>query len=170
MIGRVLQGNFAPSDSAPPKGGRSDSLRLVSWNIERGRHANAIGQFVTSLSADVCVFQEVDFNAKRTGKARVAEEIARAVKHNYAFAAAFRELTQGEDAFHGQAIFSRREILRPRIIRFRYQSNFWKPRWWVPGAFQVKGGRTGRRGRVPGAMRQARLRKASTSCWTWSIS
>ncbi len=54
---------------------------------------------------------------------------------NYVFGREFVELTQGSDtspAYHGQATLSRWKISNSRIIRFQQQSNFWKPRWYLP--------------------------------------
>jgi len=47
----------------------------------------------------------------------------------------FQELTQGSrtsPAYHGQATLSRWRLANPRIIRFRCQSEFWRPRWFLP--------------------------------------
>jgi len=54
---------------------------------------------------------------------------------NYVFAREFVELTQGSKAnpaWHGQATLSQWKISNPRVIRFQRQSNFWKPRWFLP--------------------------------------
>jgi hypothetical protein len=48
---------------------------------------------------------------------------------------ALQELTQGSrtsPAYHGQATLSRWRLANPRIIRFRCQSGFWRPRWFLP--------------------------------------
>ena len=55
---------------------------------------------------------------------------------NYVFGREFQELTQGSHgspAYHGQATLSCWPLSNPRIIRFRRQSNFWRPRWFLPG-------------------------------------
>jgi endonuclease/exonuclease/phosphatase (EEP) superfamily protein YafD len=54
---------------------------------------------------------------------------------NYVFGREFQELTQGSQvspAYHGQATLSRWPLLNPRIIRFRKQSKFWHPHWFLP--------------------------------------
>jgi endonuclease/exonuclease/phosphatase family metal-dependent hydrolase len=54
---------------------------------------------------------------------------------NYVFAREFQELTQGSrasPAYHGQATLSRWPLSNSRIIRFRKQSNFWRPHWFLP--------------------------------------
>jgi endonuclease/exonuclease/phosphatase family metal-dependent hydrolase len=54
---------------------------------------------------------------------------------NYVFGREFQELTQGSNdspAYHGQATLSRWPLSNSRIIRFKKQSNFWRPRWFLP--------------------------------------
>jgi endonuclease/exonuclease/phosphatase family metal-dependent hydrolase len=62
-------------------------------------------------------------------------EIAQALRMDYVFGCEFEELTQGDHkapAYHGQANLSRLPFLKSRILRFRKQSDFWRPRWFVP--------------------------------------
>jgi len=117
-------------------------LRLVSWNIERGYRPNDIAGFVRDFGADICLFQEVDRNARRTGNRHVADFLANNLQFSYAMGIAFKEMNQGPDAWHGQATLSRFPIKQARVLRFRYQSTFWKPRWFVPNTppFQEREG------------------------------
>src|ERR1700733_2066919 len=128
----VLTGSFAARehDRRPLQ-----RLRVVNWNIDRGLQLPAIVDFLESQNADLLILQEVDLNARRTRRLNVAEEIARRLRMNYAFGREFEELTQGSrtsPAYHGQAALSRCRLMNPRVIRFRRQSNFWHPRWYVP--------------------------------------
>jgi endonuclease/exonuclease/phosphatase family metal-dependent hydrolase len=110
-------------------------LRVVNWNIDRGLKLNEIIDFLASQRADLITLQEADLNAKRTHHLNVAEEIARKLEMNYVFGREFQELTQGSrnsPAFHGQATLSRWRLTDARLIRFRRQSDFWRPRWFVP--------------------------------------
>ena len=122
-------------------------MRVINWNIERGLRLREITDFFASQNADLLTLQEVDLNARRTHRLNIAEEIARRLKMNYVFAREFEELTQGSHtspAYHGQATLSRWRITNPRIIRFQRQSDFWRPRWYLPRAslFQERiGGR-----------------------------
>ena len=128
----LLAGNFARwrcQFSPPP------SLRVVNWNIERGLRLREITDFLASQHADLLTLQEVDLNAKRTHHLNVAEELARQLGMNYVFGREFEELTQGSrtsPAFHDQATLSRWPLKNPRVIRFRRQSGFWRPRWFLP--------------------------------------
>ena len=128
----IIIENFAPSQwlSWP-----RSSIRVVDWNIDRGLQLRSIIDFLADTKADVFILQEVDINARRTHRLNIAREIARKLRLNYAFGLEFVELTQGSTsspAWHGQATLSRWKITNARIIHFQQQSNFWKPRWFVP--------------------------------------
>jgi endonuclease/exonuclease/phosphatase family metal-dependent hydrolase len=128
----VLTGSYAPWrwDFWP-----ADDLRIVNWNIDRGLRLREIIDFLASERADLLILQEVDLNARRTNFLNVAEEIARKLQMNYVFGREFQELTQGRPtspAYHGQATLSRWSLRNPRVIRFRRQSDFWRPRWYLP--------------------------------------
>ncbi len=112
-----------------------DGIRIVCWNINRGLQLDGIVEFLRREAADLVLLQEADVNARRTQYRNVAREIARALRMHYAFGCEFQELTQGNHsspAYHGQATLSRLPFLESRILRFRRQSGFWRPRWFVP--------------------------------------
>lgn len=120
-------------------GGRSGfsnrAIRVLNWNIERGLNLRGVMEFVTRQRPDLCMFQEVDLNAKRTGRRHVADLVAAHFGFNYVFGVEFEELSQGskaDPAYHGQAVFARSRILSARILRFRHQSDIWRPRWFLP--------------------------------------
>jgi endonuclease/exonuclease/phosphatase family metal-dependent hydrolase len=140
----IVTGEFAPPrlDLWPPR-----SVRVLDWNIDRGLHLASIIDFLSSSGADLLLLQEVDMNARRTHRLNIAEEIARALQMSYVFAREFQELLEGSSqspAYHGQATLSRWRLKNARLIRFRSQSHFWRPHWFVPHIhpFQVRlGGR-----------------------------
>lgn len=110
-------------------------LRVVSWNINRGLQLNAVIDFLAGSSADLILLQETDINARRTQCVNIPCEIAQALQMDYVFGRAFEELAQGKTsspAYHGQAILSGFPISHPRILQFRRQSGFWRPRWFIP--------------------------------------
>jgi len=128
----IETGNFAPAPNVlwPPS-----SIRVVDWNINRGLKLSGIIDFLHSAGADLILLQECDLNARRTQRLNIAREIARKLNLNYVFGREFQELAQGSSdspAFHGQATLSRWPLSNPRIIRFRKQSSFWRPRWYLP--------------------------------------
>jgi endonuclease/exonuclease/phosphatase family metal-dependent hydrolase len=129
---RIIAGNFAPQRLVlwPPS-----SIRIVDWNIDRGLRLPEIVDFLAATNADILILQEVDINARRTKRLNIAQEIARRLQMNYVFGREFEELTQGSKdspAYHGQATLSRWPISNPRLIRFRKQSSFWQPHWFLP--------------------------------------
>lgn len=128
----IIAENFAPYQwfNWPRR-----SIRVVDWNIDRGLELPAIVEFLAELNADILLVQEVDINARRTHRLNIAREIAQKLRLNYVFGREFVELTQGSNrnpAWHGQATLSPWKISNPRVIHFQRQSNFWKPRWFLP--------------------------------------
>ena len=108
---------------------------MIIWNIDRGLRLQEIADFLASRQADLLILQEVDLNARRTHFPNVAEELARKLRMNYVFGREFQELTQGSrtsPAYHGQATLSPWRLKNARVIRFRHQSGFWRPRWFLP--------------------------------------
>ena len=111
------------------------AIRVISWNINRGQQLDEVLEFLRRTPADLILLQETDVNARRTQYRNVAREIAQALRMNYVFGCEFEELTQGDHsspAYHGQATLSRLPISESRILRFRRQSGFWRPRWYIP--------------------------------------
>jgi endonuclease/exonuclease/phosphatase family metal-dependent hydrolase len=128
----IESGNFAASrwNLFSP-----DSVRVVSWNIDRGSKLDKVIEFLASEKADIVLLQEADLNARRTHHINVAREIAQKLTMNYVFGREFQELTQGSKtspAYHGQATLSRWPLSNSRIIRFQKQSHFWRPHWFLP--------------------------------------
>src|SRR5277367_2959221 len=114
---------------------RPDSIRIVDWNIDRGLKLSGAIEFLARAKADIILLQEVDVNCRRTRQVNVAREIAQRLEMNYVFGREFQELTQGSKttpAYHGQATLSRWPLSNSRILRFQKQSNFWRPRWFLP--------------------------------------
>jgi endonuclease/exonuclease/phosphatase family metal-dependent hydrolase len=128
----IETGNFASPRwvLCPPS-----SVRVVNWNINRGLQLKRVIEFLAGAKADIILLQEADLNARRTHHLDIAREIAQKLQLNYVFAREFQELTQGSrrsPAYHGQATLSRWPLSNSRILRFQRQSNFWRPRWFLP--------------------------------------
>jgi endonuclease/exonuclease/phosphatase family metal-dependent hydrolase len=123
------------------------AIRVVSWNIARGSKLKAIIDFLVSADADIIFLQETDNNARRTGYKDVAKEIAQKLGTNYVFGYEFEELAQGSPAspaYQGQATLSRWPLPVCSILRFRSQSEFWRPRWFIPSLAPLQRRRGGR--------------------------
>ena len=112
-----------------------DVIRVVSWNIARGHRLDAVTEFLLNNNADLIILQETDRNSRRTLFRNIAKEISETLRMNYVFGIEFQELSQGSyqsPAYHGQATLSPWPISKPHILRFRRQSKFWRPYWWLP--------------------------------------
>jgi endonuclease/exonuclease/phosphatase family metal-dependent hydrolase len=125
----------------------SKSVRIVNWNIDHGSHLETIAAELLKEPADLCLFQEVDWNANRSGNQDIAGELARRLHLNMAYAIEFEELSQarGHSAYIGQATLSRYPIRRSRVFRFARQSGFWKPHAWIPSNLPLMQRRLGNR-------------------------
>jgi endonuclease/exonuclease/phosphatase family metal-dependent hydrolase len=111
------------------------AFRVVSWNIARGSKLNAVIEFLATADPDIIFLQEADRNARRTNYWNVAKEIAQKLRMNYVFGCEFEELAEGtraSPAYHGQATLSRWPLSNSSILPFHKQSNFWRPRWFIP--------------------------------------
>jgi endonuclease/exonuclease/phosphatase family metal-dependent hydrolase len=111
------------------------TVRIVSWNINRGQLLKEVIEFLAGTPADLVLLQEADLFARRTHYCNVAREIAQSLEMNYVFGYEFEELAQGQNgtpAYHGQATLSRLPLSHSRVLRFHRQSNFWHPRWFIP--------------------------------------
>lgn len=139
----LLSGNYAHSiESFRPR------AAVLNWNIDRGKHLDEIKEQIRQHKPDLCIFQEVDFDARRTHREDVAKELAQTFEMNYVFAPEFHELSQGtadEPAYHGQALLTTMPVRASRMIRFQHQSGWWKPRAFmissVPLLQRREGGR-----------------------------
>jgi endonuclease/exonuclease/phosphatase family metal-dependent hydrolase len=125
----------------------SHSMRIVNWNIDRGAHLSVISEELSKDPADLCLFQEVDWNAARSGQTDIAADLARDLRMDMSYAVEFEELSQerGQPAYIGQATLSRFPIRRSRVLRFQRQSGFWKPHAWIPSGIPLMQRRLGSR-------------------------
>lgn len=108
---------------------------VLNWNIERGTDYPKILGAIRKHNPDLCILQEVDLHARRSGGKDVAAALAAEFGYDYVFGIEFQELSQGsreQPAYHGQAILSRLPLTRTRLLRFRNQSGFWEPTGLLP--------------------------------------
>lgn len=113
----------------------SHSIRVVTWNIDRGTRIDGVVADMEANPTDLCLFQEVDWGTKRTHGANIAAELAKRLHLNAVYGVTFEELGEENDhhpAYIGQATLTKLPIEKSRILRFRHQSGWWKPREWIP--------------------------------------
>ncbi len=123
-------GNRGENRDSPPDLSRSirlgrceaNALKAVTWNIERGKHFDAILRTLRTheelKDADLYFLTEVDWGMARSGNRNVATELARALGLYGYFAPSYFNFTNGHGnerhigghntvGLHGKAILSR---------------------------------------------------------------
>ncbi|MBL8150909.1 MAG: endonuclease/exonuclease/phosphatase family protein [Blastocatellia bacterium] len=122
-------------------------FRAAHWNIERGRHIEAIIELFSSdpilSGSDVISLNEVDLGMNRTANRNIAFELAEALRMNVIFVPEFIEFTKGigkelslvgenHESLHGNAILSRYPVVSFEVLRLPSCFNsfeFWEKRY-----------------------------------------
>lgn len=127
--------------------GKLGSIRIATWNIDRGTQLNTIASELSKNPSDLLLLQEVDWNDARSGHLDIAKALADRLQLNASYGIEFEELSQerGGKAFIGQATLTRLPIHSSRVLRFRNQSGFWKPHDWIPSSIPFLQRRIGSR-------------------------
>jgi endonuclease/exonuclease/phosphatase family metal-dependent hydrolase len=130
-----------------PAKGNMNSIPIMTWNIDHGAKLDTIASELKKRPAGVCLLQEVDWNAARSGDKDVTAELARRLHLNAVFGVEFQELSQEHmtSAYVGQATLTQLPIQNSRILRFERQSGFWKPHTWIPSSLPIFQRRRGNR-------------------------
>jgi endonuclease/exonuclease/phosphatase family metal-dependent hydrolase len=131
-----------------PPASRQWTIRLGTWNIDRGGDLPTVEAQLKRYAPDLLLLQEVDWNAARSGGRDETSELAQELQLNAAYASEFEELSQerdGRQAFIGQATLTRLPVRRSRVLRFEHQSGFWRPRDWLPSSIPLMQRRLGSR-------------------------
>eukprot|EP00483_Globobulimina_turgida_P005820 UN05830 len=66
---------------------KTDQIRIITWNIERGYRTNEIINELKKTNADIILLQEVDIGTQRTDFLDVGNEIANALSYQIIYAA-----------------------------------------------------------------------------------
>lgn len=118
ILNAVVREDFADEEGLPA----SDSVSAVAWNIERGSYLESIisrlGEHEHLADKDLYLLTELDYGMARSDNLFVAQEIAKALRLNYAFAPIYIALQKGSGvesevegenthSIHGLAMFSR---------------------------------------------------------------
>lgn len=130
-----------------PVDGKLRSVRVATWNIDRGTQLNTIAGELRENPADLFLLQEVDWNDARSGDLDIAKALADKLQLNASYGVEFEELGQerGGRAYIGQATLTRLPIEKTRVLRFHAQSGFWKPHDWIPSGIPLLQRRVGSR-------------------------
>ena len=116
------------------------TLRVMSWNIERGYSVEALVEEIKAVNPEILLLQEVDKGNKRTSEKDIADEIATALGMQYILygiefieieSARRSKLLQGGGS-HGNAIISRFPIDHPKVFElpqaYNWENSLRKPR------------------------------------------
>jgi endonuclease/exonuclease/phosphatase family metal-dependent hydrolase len=94
ILDAVAQESFAPDVSE-----KSDTVRALAWNIERGNRfegiVDALKNHEQLKDKDLLLLTELDYGMARSGNRFVARDLARELKLNYAFAPVYIALQKG---------------------------------------------------------------------------
>lgn len=117
ILNSVVQENFAPENSD-----KKDFVSALAWNIERGNIYEGIVEALKNHAdlkdKDLLLLTELDYGMARSKNRFVAQELARELKLNYAFAPVYIALQKGSgveefatgentNSIHGLAMFSK---------------------------------------------------------------
>jgi len=120
-VERILNA-VAQEDFAPQRFEKSETVSAIAWNIERGNRFDGIVAALENhpqlKNKDLLLLTELDYGMARSGNRFVAQELARELKLNYAFAPVYIALQKGSGveaqatgentkSLHGLAMFSR---------------------------------------------------------------
>jgi endonuclease/exonuclease/phosphatase family metal-dependent hydrolase len=105
-------------------------LRVVAWNVQRGRRPAELTARLRASGAAVCLLSELDDGMARTGNVDSAGTIATDLAAGYMFGVEFVELGLGDEAeqrdaagqantrgLHGNAIVSAADLDDPVVVR-----------------------------------------------------
>jgi len=125
-------GLFDKVEARPPpeRRARPRELRVVSWNLERGRFLVPAAGLLARSGADVVLLSEMDAGMARSEQHHTTRVLAQSLGHGYAYGVEFLELGLGrpeerarcagqENALglHGSAITGGHPLLRPAVVR-----------------------------------------------------
>jgi endonuclease/exonuclease/phosphatase family metal-dependent hydrolase len=124
--------------------------RIVFWNAERLKYAQASQAMLAALNADVLILCELDLGMARTGNRHTIADLASSLGAGFVFGAEFVELGLGDlreqEAFagksnaaglHGAGFVSKAALSRPALLRLETSGR------WFDGAYHERrvGGR-----------------------------
>jgi endonuclease/exonuclease/phosphatase family metal-dependent hydrolase len=128
-------------------------VRVVAWNILRGRRRPELASLLRSSGAAISLLSEVDSGMARTSNADVTAELADALGVHAAYGVEFVELGLGDETerqrlaaddasnahgLHGNAVLSAARLTDPAVLRLSDGG----PLWFAAGSTQPRvGGR-----------------------------
>jgi len=126
ILHAVVQEDFAPKIFE-----KSETVRALAWNIERGSRFegihNALKNHEDLKNKDLLLLTELDYGMARSANRFVAQDLAKELKLNYAFAPCYIALQKGSGieseaagentkSLHGLAMFSKYPIKNAHAV------------------------------------------------------
>jgi endonuclease/exonuclease/phosphatase family metal-dependent hydrolase len=126
ILNAVVQEDFAPEVFE-----KSETIRALAWNVERGNRFDGIIEAFKNheqlKQRDLLLLTELDYGMARSGNRFVARDLAKELNLNYAFAPVYIALQKGSGvesqvadentkSLHGLAIFSRFPIKNAQAV------------------------------------------------------
>ncbi|CAN5791175.1 MAG: endonuclease/exonuclease/phosphatase family protein [Acidobacteria bacterium] len=126
ILNAVVQENFAPEIFE-----KTETVRALAWNIERGNRfegiVSALKKHEDLKNKDLLLLTELDYGMARSANRFVAQDLARELKLNYAFAPCYIALQKGSGiesdvagentkSLHGLAMFSKYPIKNAHAV------------------------------------------------------
>ncbi len=126
ILNAVVQENYAPENDE-----KTQIVSAIAWNIERGNQFEGIARALKNHNKlkdkDLLLLTELDYGMARSGNRFVAQDLARRLKLNYAFAPCYIALQKGSGiesnvagentkSLHGLAMFSKYPIKNVRAV------------------------------------------------------
>lgn len=152
----ALEVGPAPAHEAGP----NTTARIVCWNMERGRSLDDSARLLSTHAAAAYLLCELDRGMARSEQRDTPAELARALGCGYAFGVEYLELDLGNAeeraqhagesnrvGYHGAALLSPHEIVRPALARLDRSGS------WFDGVLGER--RVGGRMAVLGTLRLA---------------
>ncbi len=113
-------------------------LRVVAWNVQRGRRPMELAGRLHTSGAAVCLLSELDDGMARTDNEDIADSIATDIGAGYVFGVEFVELGLGDESeqraaagrvnergLHGNAIVSPTHLGEPVVVRLPESGPGW---------------------------------------------
>lgn len=133
-LGEIEIGGAAAREAA------GETLKVVTWNVERLRHVDAIAASLAAQAPDIVLLSEVDEGMARSGNGHPLRSLAGRLGHAFCYGVEFVELGGGNEAersaigeaanadgFHGNAVTSAVPLLGPFLVRLDAAGGWFQP-------------------------------------------
>jgi endonuclease/exonuclease/phosphatase family metal-dependent hydrolase len=120
----------------------SRELKVIAWNMERGKQIELLSQRVKDINPDIILASELDVGMARSGNINTIKTLAENLEMDCRYVVEFIEhghgnqtemqeckLMKNNESLHCNVILSKRKIIASTMIRFE-QKGLWKGLNW----------------------------------------